>query len=206
MRSAVLGASASNALTAALVRERARCSSTWPRSTSVVMAAAASKYSGAAPFILNAAGSSSGQSSATTLKSQAVPVPRPIKLNMLRCQVRNETQARAKNGHPAHSTTGVPSAPCDQLNKAMPSQRCRLRPGTNSPIVTNSNGSVSAALTHRRRVMSSSSAVSASGSMSRGSSAMPHFGQLPGPIWRISGCMGQVKTTPARPTATVDFG
>ena len=25
-----------------------------------------------------------------------------------------------------------------------------------------------------------------------GSSAMPHFGQVPGPIWRTSGCMGQV--------------
>ena len=27
---------------------------------------------------------------------------------------------------------------------------------------------------------------------SAGSSAMPQIGQLPGPTWRISGCIGQV--------------
>ena len=32
---------------------------------------------------------------------------------------------------------------------------------------------------------------------SAGSSAMPQIGQLPGPTWRISGCIGQVKIVPA---------
>ena len=30
---------------------------------------------------------------------------------------------------------------------------------------------------------------------STGSSAMPQMGQLPGPIWRIWGCIGQVYST-----------
>jgi hypothetical protein len=29
-----------------------------------------------------------------------------------------------------------------------------------------------------------------------GSNVMPHLGQLPGPGWRISGCIGQVNSVP----------
>ena len=42
----------------------------------------------------------------------------------------------------------------------------------------------------------SSSFGPSSSEISAGSSAMPQIGQLPAPTWRISGCMGQVKTVP----------
>ena len=55
------------------------------------------------------------------------------------------------------------------------------------------NRAVNAALIHNRRAMSTSSGLpSSSIEMSAGSSAIPHFGQVPGPIWRTSGCIGQV--------------
>ena len=48
----------------------------------------------------------------------------------------------------------------------------------------------------QRRKSLSSGLSSASSSGVTGSSVMPHFGQLPGPIWRISGCIGQVYSVP----------
>jgi hypothetical protein len=47
------------------------------------------------------------------------------------------------------------------------------------------------AIQNLRRTLRISPSSSASVGI-KGSSAMPHFGQWPGPIWRISGCMGQV--------------
>ena len=58
--------------------------------------------------------------------------------------------------------------------------------------ITNS-GTLSAALTANRRVMSASSSGGASDAVATsGSSAIPHSGQLPGPSWRTAGCIGQV--------------
>jgi hypothetical protein len=52
---------------------------------------------------------------------------------------------------------------------------------------------VSGSVHQKRRRKSASSGLSSSSSPGiTGSSAMPHFGQVPGPIWRISGCIGQV--------------
>src|SRR6266545_2578500 len=53
------------------------------------------------------------------------------------------------------------------------------------------SGAVSTALTQKRRVMLRSS-ESSSIAPATGTSAMPHFGQLPGLGLRISGCIGQV--------------
>ena len=80
------------------------------------MTAAASKYSGTMPFILNASGNSAGNSRPARLNKYAAPVPIPIRLNMLRFHVLNDTHARTKNGQPPHSTTGVASTACPQLN------------------------------------------------------------------------------------------
>jgi hypothetical protein len=56
---------------------------------------------------------------------------------------------------------------------------------------------VSGSVHRKRRRKSASSGFSPSSSSgSTGSSAMPHFGQVPGPIWRISGCIGQVYSVP----------
>jgi hypothetical protein len=47
--------------------------------------------------------------------------------------------------------------------------------------------------THNRRRMSISSWLGPSSKVAcSGSRAMPQIGQLPGPTWRISGCIGQV--------------
>jgi hypothetical protein len=62
------------------------------------------------PWPRKAAGKAAGGSTvATALKSQAAAVPRPMRVNMLRRQVRMETQPRSKKGQPPHSTTGVES-------------------------------------------------------------------------------------------------
>jgi hypothetical protein len=55
-------------------------------------------------------------------------------------------------------------------------------------------GSVSTALTLKRRIMSSSSGFdcTASSATARGSSAMPQVGHVPEPVRITSGCMGQV--------------
>ena len=50
-----------------------------------------------------------GATVATTLNSQATPVPIAIRVNMFSFMVRTEVQPRWKNGQPAHSTTGVAS-------------------------------------------------------------------------------------------------
>jgi hypothetical protein len=47
-------------------------------------------------------------------------------------------------------------------------------------------------LTQKRRVMSRSSVLSSVTVAISGSSAMPQSGQMPGPICRTSGCIGQV--------------
>ena len=73
-----------------------------------VITAAASKYTGAAPCMSrNAGGNRSGASVASTLVSQATPVPIAISVNMLRLRVTSDCQPFTKNGQPAHSTTGV---------------------------------------------------------------------------------------------------
>lgn len=50
-----------------------------------------------------------GATVATTENSHATPVPIAMSVNMLRFRVRTDAQPRTKNGHPAHSTTGVAS-------------------------------------------------------------------------------------------------
>ncbi len=95
---------------------------------------------------------------------------------------------RTKNGQPAQSTTGSASTSSIQLCIAMSNQPSRW-PNIASTVTTTVSGRVH----QKRRWKSTSSGFSASSSSgSTGSSAMPHFGQLPGWSWRISGCIGQV--------------
>ena len=61
------------------------------------------------------------------------------------------------------------------------------------PISRTSTGRVNTNPAQNRRDMSANSWFgAASAVISTGSSAMPQIGQLPGPTWRISGCIGQV--------------
>ncbi len=132
---------------------------------------------------------------ATTLKRYATPTPSAMSVNMFGLRLTIDCHPRAKKGAPPHSTTGVASASWTQI-PALAGTRCRARPGSISLIASRNTGTVSARLTRNRRVMSTSSSFSGSSAViSSGSSAMPHSGQDPGPIWRTSGCIGHVYST-----------
>jgi hypothetical protein len=69
-------------------------------------------------------------------------------------------------------------------------------------IAPTTRGNVSAALIHRRRVMSMSSGLGPSSIETvRGSNAIPQIGHEPGPIWITSGCIGHVYSTLAESVA-----
>ena len=61
-------------------------------------------------------------------------------------------------------------------------------------VASAKTGNVRAADIQSRRVISRSSSLGSSSAVPAmsGSSAMPHFGHVPGPLCRTSGCMGQV--------------
>src|SRR5687767_12927338 len=62
-----------------------------------------------------------------------------------------------------------------------------------SPMVTRNTGAPRTTPIQNRRVMSASSGFGASlTSGTRGSSAIPHFGHVPGPSCTTSGCIGHV--------------
>jgi len=116
-----------------------------------------------------------------------------MRVNIFRWPERTDAKPRWKNGHPAHSTTGVASANWTQVDVAGGTASCRPRPGMWLPISRMNTGRVNASPIQKRRVMSASSWLGwASADASTGSSAMPQIGQLPGPTWRICGCIGQV--------------
>ena len=95
---------------------------------------------------------------------------------------------RTKNGQPAQSATGSVKTSSIQLCAAISNQP-RAWPNIASTVTATVSGSVH----QKRRSKSTNSGLSPSSrSGSTGSSAMPHFGQLPGWSWRISGCIGQV--------------
>src|SRR5680860_1453463 len=141
----------------------------------------------------------SGTTVATTLNSQATPVPIAMSVNMLSFMVRTEVHPRWKNGQPAHRTTGVARTSWTQVEAVAEMTRCNA--GNRSPPIPRMRtGMVSATPTQNRRVMSLSSALGpvSAGTMT-GSSAIPQIGQEPGPGCRISGCIGQVYSTVSPP-------
>src|SRR3982751_835225 len=100
----------------------------------------------------------------------------------------SESQNLWKNGQPPHSTTGDASTN-STIGYAW------MGTPTIGAIASTKSGTLSAALTQKRRVMSRSS-VSSPSAAPIGTSAMPHFGQEPGPTCTISGCIGQVYCAP----------
>ena len=157
---AVFGARPSSALIAAPVRLRARSSITWPSRTSVVIAAAASKYTATSPPApRNDAGKIPGNNTPTTLNTYATPTPSPISVNMFKLRVTSDRHPRTKNGQPPHSTTGVARTNSNHCHVLRRQPHCISgdRPGTRSDIATISTGIVSAAQIQNRLVMSTSS-------------------------------------------------
>ncbi len=124
--------------------------------------------------------------------AQATPVPSAIRVNMLRWPVRTDCQPRTKNGQPAHSTTGVASAISSQFGM-MPcgSSQCRSKRCPPMSSATSRHGE-RAADPQAARHVDQFLVGPVVEQISAGSSAMPQIGQLPGPTWRISGCIGQV--------------
>ncbi len=119
-----------------------------------------------------------------------MPTPSEISVNMFRLPLRIEAAPRTKNGHPAHSTTGVASANWTHWRTA----GCKIwTPNRSGAIASTRTGIASAVAIHKRRVISISSGLgSSTAEIVRGSSAIPQIGQLPGRSRTISGCIGQV--------------
>ena len=117
---------------------------------------------------------------------------------MLGLRLTIDCQPRSKKGIAAHSTTGVASTNSIHTEARSPIQSLNGRPSIGLIASTNT-GSASTALTHRRRVKSTSSGFGLSAPVGTpiGSSAMPQIGQEPGPSRTISGCIGQVYFVPA---------
>jgi hypothetical protein len=120
-----------------------------------------------------------------------------MSVHMFGLRLMNERVQRSKNGKPAHTTTGVESqfdpALCGRFHPAQPVAehgqdehhgRQRQRPQ------------------NLRRKSVSSGFSSSSRLGNKGSRAIPHFGQLPGWSWRISGCIGQVYIEPSGAAST----
>src|SRR4051812_16476045 len=110
---------------------------------------------------------------------------------MLRLRFFRDAQPRAKNGQPAHSTTGVASTSCAQLDSRCPSSMCR---SVRWPLISSrKTGTVSASPIQNRRDMSASSGSGPTAAVaSSGSRAMLQIGQVPEPTFRTSGCIGPV--------------
>ena len=119
-----------------------------------------------------------------------------ISVNMLVLRFTIDAQPRWKNGHPPQSTTGVASSNSIHGSQPPGSACCSGIPGSMSIMARMSNGTVSAKLIQKRRVMSRNSGFSSAAAVTvRGSRAIPQIGQLPGSKRTISGCIGQVYST-----------
>src|SRR5437879_4643260 len=102
-----------------------------------------------------------------------------------------DNQNLRKKGQPPHHTTGVARSSSTYLENL----NCAANPSIVA-IAMRSSGALSAALTQRRSGRSRRS-ESSSTPPSNGTRVMPHFGNEPGPICTISGCIGQVYLTPS---------
>ena len=105
----------------------------------------------------------------------AAPTPRAISVNMLGLTWIRRTQARSKNGQPHQKTTGVASASWIHYADVAGGERLVRQHFGHGQRKT---GSPSTRLTQNRRVMSSRSGLALPPVTVRGSSAMPHFGQV----------------------------
>ena len=112
---------------------------------------------------------------------------------MLREREVSEFSPRTRTAMPPRAQTGIEKANELHPEVFMSGKAACREAGTCSAIASASTGTVSVKPNQNRRVMSTSSGFGPSSPVATtGSSAMPHFGQAPGPTWRTSGCMGHV--------------
>ncbi len=114
---------------------------------------------------------------------------------MLRFMVWSDRQPRTKKGQPPQSTTGVARANWSHCTECIVSPAGSQEGARSATMASMKSGRDSVVLTQKRRVMSISSSFFSSAATVRGSRAIPHLGQAPGPSRRISGCIGQVYST-----------
>ncbi len=158
---------------------------------------------GGAPCSRKARGNArAGSSVAAVLKACAAAVPRPMSVNMLRCRVVIDSQARSKKGHPPHTTTGVASASCASASGRNPTAWRSGSPRSMSPIDRARTAIVGPRPHQNRRFIRSSSGFGGSSAdgtppIASGSSAIPQIGQGTGSFSRTSGSMGQTHTISA---------
>ena len=120
-----------------------------------------------------------------------------ISVNILALVFFSEAQPRSKNGHPAHSTTGVVKINWSQLLSGRLTTSCIRAPNTMSPIASKNTGKPKPTPIQNRRVMSINSELGVScTSIACGSSVIPHDGQVPGRVVTTSRCIGQMYLTP----------
>ena len=123
-RRAVFGARPSSARIAAPVRLRARSSSTWPSSTSVMITAAASKYTADVP---RRVAERRRKEPGRQRRDHAVDVGHADaerdQREHVRAAVHDDATPRTKNGQPPTDTTGVASA--SSIQSATRRQRTR---------------------------------------------------------------------------------
>ena len=113
-------------------------------------------------------------------------------MNILRLRCTTDCQPRTKKGSPHHRTTGVASPNSIQAHILSENRCCMGMEGINAETINASMGTASAMLIQSRLVILASSGLESSAVTSRGSSAMPQIGQLPGTSRTICGCIGQV--------------
>ena len=105
-----------------------------------------------------------------------------------------EAQPRAKNGAPAHSTTGVGERELDPARERPRGEELADAETSPRPSIRAAAAPTAPRRSRSAGVKSTSSGLGASSAAaSSGSSAMPQIGQLPGPLRRICGCIGQVQ-------------
>ena len=123
----------------------------------------------------------------------ATLTPSPMSVNMFRLRKTTDCTARTKNGHAAHTHTGVAKASSKNIRVRVDIQDDSGRPGSMSPMTDRTSGTVKAAARENRRVISPSSGLSSSSPPAvRSSSAMPQTGQVPGRSRTTSGGIGHV--------------
>src|SRR5215467_8525711 len=106
---------------------------------------------------------------------------------MLRLRDTSDLQPRTKNGHADQRTTGVEKRSWI-VPETLADGMIEWTPGRWSAIARANTGTVSPSPIQKRRVMSASSGLGTGSALAvTGSSAIPHLGQWPGPICRISG-------------------
>jgi hypothetical protein len=92
----------------------------------------------------------------------------------------SDFQPRTKKGQPPHSTTGVARANSLHCTACIDQPAGSQAGARSATMASAKTGRARITLAQKRRVMSSRSRVSSTGAALCGSSAMPHFGQLPG--------------------------